>query len=216
MNLLRRFCALSALVGICVLGGRSEDDKDHDRGYIETDLVVNHTVNGVPTLTDANGVVHTASFADSNLVNPWGIATSATSPFWVSDNGAGKSTLYNTLGAPQALVVSIPAPGHPLDTGGAPTGAVFNIASARQAFTISGFSAGGLPASAPAAFLFATEDGTILGWNPGINPPGFDPAKAGRYAIIAVNNSATPSPDTAPVYKGLAIATDASGATFLY
>jgi len=213
MNLLRRACALFALAGICVPGFAQGD---HERGFVETDLVVNQTVNGVPTLTDANGVVHLARFADSNLVNPWGLTASAASPFWVADNGAGESTLYNTPGTPQPLVVSIPSPGDPLGTGGAPTGVVFNTAGGQQAFTISGVTAGGLPARGPAAFLFATEDGTILGWNPAINPPGFNPAKAGRYAIIAVDNSAHRAPGTAPVYKGLALATDATGATFLY
>ena len=34
-----------------------------------------------------------ADFVDPNLVNPWGIYTSAGSPFWVSDAGTGLSTL---------------------------------------------------------------------------------------------------------------------------
>jgi len=76
------------------------------------------------------------------LVNPWGISSSATSPFWVSDNGTGKSTLYNTLGNKLGLVVSMPA--------GSPnvTGQVFN----------------GTPSFNADTFLFATENGTITGW----------------------------------------------------
>ena len=61
----------------------------------------------------------------------------------------------------------------------------------------------------PALFLFATEDGTIVGWNPMVNPPGFDPAKAGKYGVIAAR-----TPDA--IYKGLAIATDTDGTTRLY
>ena len=136
------------------------------RGVVETDLVANKAV-----LTDANGIVHTPKFVDPNLLNPWGVGESANSPFWVADNGAGVSTLYNTAGMPQARVVSIPAPDDPLGTGGAPTGLVFNIASGQNAFKVSGVSAAGIPNSAPALFLFATEDGTILGWNPAVNPP---------------------------------------------
>jgi hypothetical protein len=34
------------------------------------------------------------SATDPDLINPWGISFSATSPFWVSDNGTGKATLY--------------------------------------------------------------------------------------------------------------------------
>src|SRR5215472_7704532 len=35
---------------------------------------------------------------DQNLINPWGIAHSATSPFWVSDNGMGVTTVYTGTG----------------------------------------------------------------------------------------------------------------------
>jgi len=174
------------------------------RGLVETDLVANK-----PVLTDANNIVHQPVFVDSNLLNPWGVGESGSSPFWVSDNGAGVSTLYNTQGTPQALVVSIPAPDDPLGTGGAPTGLVFNIASGQGAFKVSGVSSAGIPNSAPALFLFASEDGTILGWNPAVNPPKFDPTKAGKYAIIAVNNR------NGAVYKGLAIAI-ADGVPRLY
>jgi len=179
-------------------------------GYVETDLVVNQEVNSVPTLVDSQGVTHIAKFFDPNLVNPWGIGESSGSPFWISDNGAGVSTLYNTSGAPQSLVVSIPSPGHALENSGTPTGVVFNFAAAQGAFKISGVKADGSAITAPAAFLFATEDGTIAGWNPMVNPLGFDPTKAGKYAIIVVNNS------PGAVYKGLALATDNGGTTHLY
>ena len=56
------------------------------------------------------------TLTDPDLVNPWGMAYSATSPFWVSDNGTGKSTLYNSAGVKQGLVVSMPA-GSELVTG---------------------------------------------------------------------------------------------------
>lgn len=198
-----RFLTAVALFGVWSLGSTVAQT-----GFIETDLVVNHQVNGVPTLTDGNGVVHVAAHYDPNLVNPWGVGTSSGSPFWVSDNNAGKSTLYNTAGSPLALVVSVPAPGDPLGSSGTPTGLVFNTALAQGAFKVSGVNANGMPVSAPAIFLFSTEDGTILGWNPGVNPPGFDPAKAGTYAIIAVDNSTNPTAADGAVYKGLAIATD--------
>ena len=54
-------------------------------GYVQTNLV-------------SDGFVP-ANFTDPNLVNPWGISSSATSPFWVSDNGTGVSTLYNGAGS---------------------------------------------------------------------------------------------------------------------
>ena len=73
--------------------------------FLETDLVANKS-----PLTDSNGISHTPAPIDPNLLNPWGVAASSTSPFWVSDNGAGASTLYNAAGVARSLVVSIPAP----------------------------------------------------------------------------------------------------------
>ena len=65
--------------------------------YIRTDLVSN------------TGTVPNP--ADRDLVNGWGLVSTATSPFWVSDNGTGKSTLYAVSNPPQGpgLIVTIPA-----------------------------------------------------------------------------------------------------------
>jgi len=210
---LKRQLALVALTAISLLGAIPAA---YAAGYVETDLVVNQQVNGVPTLTDGNGIVHVAKFFDPHLVNPWGVSESATSPFWVSDAEAGVSTLYDTQGTPLSLVVSIPAPGDPQGASGAPTGQAFNIAAGQTAFKITGVDKNGAPISAPAVFLFATEDGTIAGWNPNVNPPGFDPATAGTHAIIAVDHSAIPDADHHAVYKGLALAVNGDGKAFLY
>jgi uncharacterized protein (TIGR03118 family) len=195
-------------------------------GYIETDLVVNKS-----PLTDKNGIVHSSKQVDPNLLNPWGVTEIPTgSPFWISDNAAGVSTLYNVpANAPNSVtinprVVRIPTPVDLLGRSGAPTGTVFNITTlpgSTPGFIISGVDKNNKPASAPALFIFATEDGTIVGWNPGVNPEGFDPANAGNYGIIARNNSfdnfdPNDTPKTGAVYKGIAIATDAEGQTRLY
>jgi len=189
-------------------------------GFVETDLVANKS-----PLTDANGIVHTPVVPDPNLVNPWGIGESGGSPFWISDNNAGVATLYSATAtvpvARLALVVSIPTPGDPLGKSGTPTGLVFNIdGGPTGGFKVSGVDATGKPATASAVFLFSTEDGTILGWNPGVNPVGFDPvrdqARKGTFAIIAVDNSTNPDAVNGAVYKGLAIAKDSAGRTLLY
>ena len=96
-------------------------------------------------VSNGSGAAHT----DANLVNGWGLARSSTSPWWVSDNGTGKSTLYDGTGTAQALVVTVP---------GQPTGAIFN-----------GTTSFNLAAGKPALFMFASEDGTISGWNPGVD-----------------------------------------------
>lgn len=226
MTKIRMYLALAGLVGASLLGtipagtraGTQETDGDTlGPTVLITDLVANKS-----PLTDGNGIAHVPFAQDPNLVNAWGITESAGSPFWISDNNQGVSTLYTVPGANNtpvsiaSLVVSIPSPGQPLTSTGTPTGTVFNVASASKAFQISGVDKNGNPATAPALFLFATEDGTIVGWNPGVNPHGFDSTKVGTYGIIAVDNSANPTPDNGAVYKGLALATDSNGTTRLY
>ena len=196
-------------------------------GYGRTDLVVNTS-----PLIDKNGISHTGT-VDPNLRNPWGVTEIPTgSPFWVSDNAAFVATLYNVPpSAPNSvtknpLVVSIPTPVDLSGSSGAPTGTVFNITllGSTPGFKISGVDAHGVETSAPARFLFATEDGTIVGWNPGVgsSPSSFNgPNGVSTQVIIAVNNSGNnftvpPSSATGAVYKGLAIATDARGMTRLY
>ncbi len=88
-----------------------------------------------------------AATTDANLVNPWGMSSSATSPIWVSDNGSGLSTLYTGAGGIIPLVVTIPPPGS-----AAPTGQVFNP------------NPGDFGGS---HFIFATEGGTIAAWTSG-------------------------------------------------
>jgi uncharacterized protein (TIGR03118 family) len=133
-----------------------------------------------------------AQTTDPHLVNAWGITASPTSPFWVADNGTGVSTLYNGAGQPLSLVVTIPPPagGTPPS---APTGVVFN---GTADFVVSSGTGSG-----PARFIFATEDGTIAGWNP---------AADGTNAITKVDNSAAEA-----IYKGLALGSTAT-ARFLY
>jgi uncharacterized protein (TIGR03118 family) len=170
-------------------------------------------------VSDLPGV---AAVQDPNLVNSWGIAESGTSPFWVSDNGTGLSTLYavpglgNTQVSVNPLVVTIPTPANPAD--GTPTGTVFNSGLSGGAFEITGPNNSGGTTTAPAVFLFATEDGTIAGWNPGIDPTQqfAGPNGVSAEAVLAVDNSGNnftnpdPSQQTGAVYKGLAIATSSN------
>jgi uncharacterized protein (TIGR03118 family) len=121
-----------------------------------------------------------AAHQDPDLQNGWGIAEPTTGgPWWVADNGTDKSTLYSADGTKQGLVVQI--------TNGEPTGTVFN---GGPGFVLT---AGGN--SAPARFIFASESGTISGWNPTVDP---------THTVVAVHK-----PDA--VYKGLALANAASG-----
>src|SRR5467141_713286 len=128
---------------------------------------------------------------DVQLVNPWGLIASPTSPWWLSDNNAGVSTLDDGQGVKQGLVANIPSPVNGM--AGTPTGIVFTGASG---FT---FQAKGTTASS--VFTFVTEDGTIVAWGPGISPQDLP-----NDAFVVVDNSTNPSASTGAVYKGAAIA----------
>ena len=145
-------------------------------------------------VSDIAGV---ARFTDANLVNPWGLSHSPTSPWWVSDNGTGVSTLYQGNGTSVPLVVTIPPP-----KGGtgpsAPTGNVFNSVSSTNP---DDFVVRKNGKSGPSLFIFDTEDGTISGWNPNVDL---------THAVLAVDNSSSGA-----VYKGLAQGSNASG-NFLF
>jgi uncharacterized protein (TIGR03118 family) len=144
--------------------------------YSQIDLVSN--IPGLATTTDPN------------LVNPWGVSFSPTSPFWVSNQAGGMATLYDGAGNKLPLTVSVPnqgdAPPYPPANG--PTGQVFNTGG------ISSFLVGGGPAS----FIFANLDGSISAWSSG----------AGTTAKIEATTAGAS-------FTGLAIGT-ANGSTYIY
>src|SRR5579862_657118 len=148
-------------------------------GLFAANYVQHNLISNIPGMADRT---------DADLVNPWGIVHSATSPWWVNDNGTGLSEVFN--GAGQAfplaspIVVSVPPAGS-----STPTGIVFNGTSD---FT--------LATGKPAVFIFVTEDGTISGWNPGVDA---------SNAILKVPNT------TDAVYKGAALGQN-GGANLLY
>ncbi len=118
--------------------------------YVQTNLV-----SDVAQPPNADG---TTVNVDPHLVNAWGLARSASSPWWVNNGGTGTSTLYTGAGGTVPLVVTIPnaqgATGPSM-----PTGMVFN-----------GTTDFALAPNNPAAFIFATKNGTIAGWGPPATP----------------------------------------------
>ena len=137
-----------------------------------------------------------AQRVDPNLVNPWGVAVSPSGIIWVSDNGTGVSTLYGQDGTARSLVVTIPTAARNRGTGN-PTGQVRNNTLFFQV-TKNGN-------SAPAFFIFVSEDGSISGWNPTLD---------GTHAIIAVDNGTNRGINRA-IYKGATLGV-ANGHNFLY
>ena len=154
-----------------------------------------------------------AQLVDPNLKNPWGLASSPTSPIWVSDNNAGVATVYpgdvvlppGVVPSPVALALVVTVPGGRASTndGPSPTGQVFNQTT--------GFTVTSKAGSGPAAFIFAEEAGQIAAWSPAADPivPPIVPGKPRTSTAQIVFTSPT------AVYKGLAIAATLNG-SFLY
>src|SRR6476646_769801 len=198
MNRIRSVIVGAALVAVLVATAvsgiarsASADNGIATRSYVQTNLV-----SDIPGLAE-----HT----DPNLKNPWGTSVGPGTPIWVSDNHAGVTTLYDGSGNPQPRVVGIPAPPSAGSGAvGAPTGQAFNTFDPSSSdFVISKNGVSG-----PAFFLFATEDGTIAGWNPNVD---------NTHAVIAVDRSTATDTagDVGANYKGLALVTTPSG-KFIY
>ena len=147
-----------------------------------------HAAGGYQQRNLASDIPNLARQTNPVLTNPWGIAVAPEGPFWISDNGTGLASVLRGNGEPfpsqgSPLVVTIPPPAGATVTA-APTGVVFNGTS--------GFQVSQAGKSGPASFIFATEDGTISGWNRNVDP---------THAILAVDRSAV---GPGAVYKGLA------------
>jgi len=163
----------------------------------------------LPVVTEAQHYTQTnlvsnvagqAPLEDPNLQNPWGlVASPGGSPWWVSNNADGTSTLYTITATSTGFAATLDAinpapnefvkiPNAPSQTPpGSPTGIMVN--GSPTDFL--------LAPGAPAAFIFVTEDGTVQGWNFGLNRPS---------AVIKVDNSQVPNAANGAVYKGATIA----------
>lgn len=129
-----------------------------------------------------------AATTDPNLVNPWGMAFTATSPFWISDQGTNNAILTDGAGNINSLVVSVPT------TVGGPQGPTGQVSVP----TGSGF----LVAGSPAHFIFDNLNGTISAWasgstavveaaTPGAVYTGLALATNGTSSYLYAANSAT-------------------------
>lgn len=166
------FQGLAQTLGTVALAAAATGCATTDSFYVQRNLV-----SDTPSIP--------AEQTDPQLVNPWGVAFNPFGVVWVSDNGTGVSTLYDGNGIKQTLVVTIP----PLVAGetGNPTGIVF--------YGGPGFVVTSGGASAPARFIFSSEDGTITAWAPAVNP------------TVAIRVATTPG----AIYKGLAVGAGGTG-----
>jgi uncharacterized protein (TIGR03118 family) len=142
-------------------------------------------------VTDQLGV---AAHDDPHLINPMAMQGGPQGSVWVADNGGGTLTVYGLNGAPlpqaEPRVVTLPVPENLAGVDAArPTGIAYNPGRELPLQFAGG--------EGSARYLVATEEGTILGYNPTLDP---------THAVIAVDNSVSGA-----VYRGLASATLISG-----
>jgi len=179
--------ALAACLGLVLLMLSAPAQAQYQVTYLDSNQLGLKNLGGNGTKN-----VH----VDPLLANPWGLAHSATGPWYIPENDTGWVTVYNATGGQIPLRILIPTAGSENGSAqggngpGTPTGIVFNGSS--KDFQIQGM---------PATFLFDTLDGTISAYVPGVNA---------NEAIIVVDNSANGA-----LYQALAITSYPSG-NFLY
>ncbi len=78
MNRRHNYRVLALLAPVCLAATQAQAQ------YTETKMISNEP--GVAPITDPN------------LIDPWGVAFSATSPLWVSNQGSGTATVYKITG----------------------------------------------------------------------------------------------------------------------
>jgi uncharacterized protein (TIGR03118 family) len=139
--------------------------------FVQTNLVSN--ISGLAALTDPD------------LVNPWGVSHSPTSPFWVSDQGTNDATLYAITGQTNvskvALTVAIPTTGSGAQ---GPTGQVNNANA--SSFPVKNGGDGGA-----ARFIFSNFNGTISAWDGGTTAFVQATTPGAVYTGLAINGAQT-------------------------
>jgi uncharacterized protein (TIGR03118 family) len=144
--------------------------------YVQTNLV-----------SDIPGL---AAITDPELTNPWGVAESATSPFWVSDQGTNVSTLYSVTNNTSVSKININPPSGfvaiPTTASGpqGPTGQVSNSNTAS-------FPVGNGGNGSSAHFIFANLNGTISAWDAGMTAFIQVTTPGAVYTGLAINSAQT-------------------------
>jgi len=179
-NALRSLARVALLTAVLPVASQAQ--------YTRTDLTSNQS-GGAPNI-------------NPELINAWGLVQLGTSPIWLSDNGTGLSTLYTGTGTQLGLIVVVPGLG---GAQGTPAGIVGNIGASSD-FMFTNATNG---RSGRAIFIFASLDGSIAAWNPGVG--GTDQA---GHSLATIPEGFQPKAGAS--YTGLAIATNRQGQTFLY
>src|SRR6516225_9411735 len=169
----------SVVIGALKLSTLRAQDPNQDSQFVQTNLV--------------SDIAALATITDANLVNPWGVSHSSTSPFWVSNQGTSTATLYAVSDKTNVMkVIAVNPPNGNVaipKTGSGPqgpTGQVNNTNASSFPVAKNGGDGGS------AHFIFADLNGTISAWDKG--PTAFIQAMgtAGTvYTGLAINGAQT-------------------------
>jgi uncharacterized protein (TIGR03118 family) len=161
-----------AVAALCANAWRAEAAP-----YVQTDLVSDIPIPGVPTIIEPT------------LVNPWGISHTATSPFWISDQVQSMTNLWSVTGQTNVTKVTAvnPPTGNIAITAAGPQGPTGQVANTNtSAFPVS-MSSGGNGSSAN--FIFAGTAGTISAWNGGATAFVQATTAGASYTGLAINQA---------------------------
>ena len=175
MNKSARFKRSSLMITVIAVGTLYAGAWRAEADFIQTNLV-----------SDLAGL--NAAITEPELVNPWGISHTATSPIWTSNQGTSTATLFGVTAGNNVMKVApagtngniaIPPPGGP-----GPTGQVANT-------NTSSFPVGNGGDGASAHFIFANLNGTISAWDMGQNAFTQVTTPNASYTGLAINQAQT-------------------------
>jgi uncharacterized protein (TIGR03118 family) len=169
MNRRHNYRVLALLAPVSLAAGLAQAQ------YVETNLVSNET--GVAPITD------------TNLIDPWGVSFSATSPLWVSNQGSSTATVYkitNTTSSATELTEGVANEGGAPPSGSnGPTGQVSTAApgvtTGATDFEVTG---------SKSSFIFGNLDGSISAWRGGLTSSAITATVAGAsFTGLAIGDT---------------------------
>jgi uncharacterized protein (TIGR03118 family) len=187
-SILARSLTFAALGGVLVAtvpaAAQADTGRHEHHGYRAP------AVQEVDLVSDVPG---RAPLTDPDLVNPWGLALSPTSPLWSANANTSTATLYSAAPGANAVTkvptVRVTLPGPAANIPGLPTGQVFNGGN--------DFTVGSGASASPARFIFSTLTGLIEAWSPVSDP--------------LLGNAEVKASVPGAAYTGLALATASKG-----
>jgi uncharacterized protein (TIGR03118 family) len=131
-----------------------------------------------------------ATITDPQLVNPWGLSHSTTSPFWVSNQGMNSTTLYGVTDQTKVTKTNINPPAGFVQiptTSSGPQGPTGQVNNTNTSSFLVGYGGDGNSAH----FIFANLNGTISAWDTGTTAFIQVTTTGATYTGLAINGAQT-------------------------